>query len=59
MKTYEITFYENAHKYSTTVKAENIENAISFADIVCDIPVGNIVSIREVKEIWKTLWSIS
>ena len=48
MKTYEIEFYENLHKYSTTVKAENIENAITFAEIICDIPVGNIVSIKEV-----------
>lgn len=48
MKTYEITFYENAHKYTTTVKAENIENATAFADIICGIPTGNIVSIKEV-----------
>lgn len=48
MKTYEIEFYENAHKYSTTVKAENIENAITFAEIICDIPVGNIVSVKEI-----------
>ena len=48
MKTYEIEFYEIAHKYTTTVKAENIENAIAFAEIICGIPVGNVVSIKEV-----------
>jgi len=49
MKTYEITFYENAHKYTTTVKAENIEDAITFADVICGIPTGNITAIKEVK----------
>lgn len=48
MKKYEITFYENGHKYTTTIKAENIENAIEFADVICDIPSGNITAIKEV-----------
>lgn len=49
MKTYEIEFYENAHKYTTTLTADSMVDAITFADIICDIPMGNIVSIKEVK----------
>lgn len=48
MKAYEITFFENGHKYTTTVKADNIEKAIEFADIICDISSGNITAIKEV-----------
>lgn len=49
MKKYEIEFYENAHRYTTTVKADSIDQAITLADVICGIPTGNIVSIKEVK----------
>lgn len=48
MKTYEITFYENAHKYTTSVKADSIEHAITIAEYIMDIPIGNITAVKEV-----------
>ena len=47
MKTYEIEFYENGHKYKVFVKGNNVDDAITYAELIC-IHRGNIVSIKEV-----------
>lgn len=48
MKTYEITYFRNGHKYTTSVKGDNVENALAYAEIICEIEIGNITSIKEV-----------